>query len=286
MERIINPARLQDQCWNWRHQGQFTALVPTMGCLHEGHLSLVSWARENADRVVVSLFVNPSQFAPNEDLDAYPRNLERDAELAATHGADVLFTPDVEKMYLPGHATWVEVPELTANLCGASRPTHFRGVATVVAKLFMLAIPTLAVFGQKDYQQLLVIRQMTRDLNIPTRVVGRPIVREEDGLALSSRNRNLLPEERAEASSIQKGLQLVQTLVNKGQHDAATLREQAMQYYREHLLQGRLDYLELVDAETLQSVDKINAPVLAATAVHYSKARLIDNILLDIHPTG
>jgi pantoate--beta-alanine ligase len=236
--------------------------------------------------VVVSLFVNPSQFAPNEDLDAYPRSLERDAELAAEHGADVLFVPDVEKMYLPGHATWVDVPELTANLCGASRPAHFRGVATVVAKLFMLAIPTLAVFGQKDYQQFLVIRQMTRDLNIPTRVVGRPTVREKDGLAMSSRNRNLTQEERAEATNIHKGLRLVQTLVDKGQHDAATLRARAMDFYREHLARGRLDYLELVDAETLQSVDKVNAPVLAATAVFYSRARLIDNILLDIHPAS
>jgi pantoate--beta-alanine ligase len=286
VEQVYNPARLQDQCWNWRHQGLFTALVPTMGCLHEGHLSLVSWARQNADRVVVSLFVNPSQFAPNEDLDAYPRSLERDAELAAEHGADVLFVPDVEKMYLPGHATWVDVPELTANLCGASRPAHFRGVATVVAKLFMLAIPTLAVFGQKDYQQFLVIRQMTRDLNIPTRVVGRPTVREKDGLAMSSRNRNLTQEERAEATNIHKGLRLVQTLVDKGQHDAATLRARAMDFYREHLARGRLDYLELVDAETLQSVDKVNAPVLAATAVFYSRARLIDNILLDIHPAA
>ncbi len=284
MERVINPAGLQDLCWNWRHQGQITALVPTMGCLHEGHLSLVSWARQNADRVVVSLFVNPSQFAPNEDLDAYPRTLERDAELAAAHGADVLFTPDVEKMYLPGHATWVEVPDLAGNLCGASRPTHFRGVATVVTKLFLLAIPTVAVFGQKDYQQLLVIRQLARDLNIPTRVVGRPIVREDDGLAMSSRNRNLTPEERAEAPNIHEGLLLAQELVGKGQHDTAVLREQIMNHYTRHLLLGRLDYLELVDADTLQPVDKVSAPVLAATAVHYSRARLIDNILLGTSP--
>ena len=284
MERISNPARLQDLCWGWRHKGLVTALVPTMGYLHEGHLSLISWARQNADRVVVSLFVNPAQFGPTEDLDSYPRNLERDAALAEEKGADILFAPVNEKMYLPGHSTWVEVPDLAKNLCGASRPTHFRGVATVVTKLFLLAIPTVAVFGQKDYQQLLILRQLARDLNIPTRVEGRPIVREADGLALSSRNTNLTAEERAEAPNIYKGLQLAKELVSQGERSVGMLRENLADYYGRALRLGRLDYLDIVDAGTLQSVDRVSAPVLAAIAVQYSRARLIDNTLLDTSP--
>ncbi len=284
MEQIANPPRLQDLCWNWRNKGLITALVPTMGFFHDGHLELMSWARANADKVVVSLFVNPSQFAPTEDLQAYPRDPERDAALAAERGVDVLFTPATEKMYLSGHATWVEAPELAVNLCGKSRPTHFRGVATVVTKLLMLTIPTLAVFGEKDYQQLVIIRRVAKDLNIPSRIVGRPIVREPDGLALSSRNIYLSPEERTQAPRLQAGLALAAELVAGGQRNVEALRTELQRYYLREMPLARLDYLECVDADTLQPVREITGPVLLAVAAYFGKARLIDNKVLHVGP--
>ncbi len=286
MEHIANPARLQDLCWGWRQQGQLMALVPTMGYFHAGHLELMRWARANADKVVVSLFVNPTQFAPTEDLAAYPRDLERDAALAAEQGVDVLFVPPVEKMYLPGDATWVEVPELAQYLCGRSRPTHFRGVTTVVAKLLLLAIPTLAVFGEKDYQQLTIIRRMTRDLFIPTRIVGRPIVREADGLAMSSRNVYLSPEERVQAPRMQQGLQLAAAELRKGQRDTAALAQLVREFYAREIPLGETDYLEFADPDTLHPVSVVSGPVLAAVAVRFGKARLIDNLLIETGSAG
>lgn len=280
MLRIDDPKTFQELALADRAQGLTTALVPTMGYFHEGHLSLMRWARDNADRVYVSLFVNPTQFGPNEDLDAYPRNEERDAKLAAEAGVDVLFAPMRDAVYAPDHATWVQVPDLSEHLCGASRPVHFKGVATVVNILLNLAQPTVAVFGQKDWQQLALIRRMVRDLHIPTRIEGRPIMRETDGLALSSRNVYLSEAERAQAPGLQKGLQYLQTLVAGGEKDAATLKDALRSFYAEHVPAGIVDYVELVDPEAIRPVDRVSGPTLAAVAVELGKARLIDNLLL------
>ena len=278
MLRITAPAAMQELGLVWRREGLTVGLVPTMGYWHEGHLSLMRWARENCDVLVASVFVNPTQFGPGEDLENYPSDLERDSGLARECGVDALFTPVRDEMYAPNHGTWVTVPELTANLCGRSRPVHFRGVATVVCKLFNLVQPTFAVFGQKDWQQLAVIRKMTRELDIPVRVEGRPIVREADGLAMSSRNVYLTAEERAVAPHIRKGLLLLESLVRSGETDADRLRESAMKYFEAHIPMGRLDYLELVDPDTIETVGQVRGDVLAAVAMRLGKARLIDNM--------
>ena len=280
MERIEDLGKFQERRREWRRQGLRVALVPTMGFFHEGHLSLMRFARESADKVAVSLFVNPTQFGPNEDLDSYPRNLEGDALLAAGAGADVLFVPRGEAMYPPGAATFVEVPSLASRLCGASRPTHFRGVCTVVAKLFLLTMPQVAVFGEKDWQQLAILRRMAEDLNFPIRIEGRPIVREADGLAMSSRNVNLDPEERAQAPFLQKGLRLVADQVQNGVRDTAVLRAGLAEYYGANAPLGAVDYLEFVDPKTLEATSLITKETLAAVAVRFSRARLIDNLLL------
>ncbi len=282
MDIIHDPKAFQRVCRDLRRQGRTTALAPTMGFFHAGHLSLMDKARELADTVIVSLFVNPTQFGPTEDLDKYPRDPDRDAELAREHGVDILFTPDPNTMYRPGHATWVQVPELSTGLCGASRPTHFRGVCTVVGKLFHLADPTYAVFGQKDWQQLAIIRRMVKDLDFDVEIVGVPIVREPDGLALSSRNVNLDPDERAQAPAIQSGLQAMAQRVLSGELSADALLSGLRAYYEEHLPLGRVDYAELVDPDSLEPVSRIAEPVLAAVAVHMKRARLIDNLLVEV----
>ncbi len=282
MERIDNPKKFQEICQSWRSRGLVTALVPTMGFFHEGHLSLMSYARSLADKVAVSLFVNPTQFGPAEDLSRYPRALERDAGLAAARGVDVLFTPEASSMYSPDHGTWIEVPELSQGLCGTSRPGHFRGVCTVVAKLFMLAQPNFAVFGEKDWQQLAVIRRMARDLNIPVEIVGRPTVREADGLAMSSRNVNLTPEERQAAPAIRKGLQEARRQVAEGETDAASVVARLKDFYAANLPMARIDYVALVHPATLRPLDEVAGPALLAVALHMSRARLIDNILVGV----
>lgn len=251
-----------------------------MGYFHAGHLALMQWARENADRVYVSVFVNPSQFSPAEDFGAYPRDAEHDARLAEDTGCDVLFMPEVEGMYPPGHATIVEVPDLAKHLCGMSRPNHFKGVATVVSMLLNLAHPTYAVFGKKDRQQLAIIRRMAKDMHLPTEIVGRPTIREADGLAMSSRNSYLTPGERAQAWHIQEGLRQAKSRVESGVSDPAKIKSGLKEYYRENILQGILDYVEIVDEETMQPVDGIGPGSVAAAAVRLGKARLIDNITL------
>ena len=274
---IETPAAMQELALEWRREGLRVGLVPTMGYWHEGHLSLMRWAREHCDVLVASIFVNPTQFGPGEDLENYPSDVERDSALARDCGVDVLFTPVRDDVYFPDHGTWVTVPELTTNLCGRSRPIHFRGVATVVCKLFNLVLPSFAAFGEKDWQQLAVIRKMARELNFPVRVEGRPIVREADGLAMSSRNVYLTPEERAVAPHIQKGLRLLEDLVRSGQTDGAALREAVTQYYAANIPAGKLDYLELVDPSTIEAVERVRGDVLAAVAMRLGKARLIDN---------
>ena len=280
MQIITDPSQLQQTCLQWRAQGQRIALVPTMGFFHAGHESLMEHARSVADKVVVTLFVNPTQFGPGEDLEAYPRDHERDTAVASARGADVLFMPAPGAMYEADHATWVEVPELTRGLCGLTRPTHFRGVCTVVLKLFMLTLPHMAFFGQKDWQQLAIIKRMTRDLNVPVHVEGRPIVREHDGLALSSRNVYLLPDERRQAPAIYAGLRHAADMAARGERDTATLAEAIRGYWREHLPAGTEDYLAFVHPESLVPVSRADGPVLCAVAVRLGKARLIDNMVM------
>jgi pantoate--beta-alanine ligase len=270
----------QKQCFALRCSGQVTVLVPTMGYFHQGHLSLMRWARENANTVLVSLFVNPTQFGPSEDLDRYPRDLERDKELARKEGVDILFTPRPEEVYVSNHDTWVDVPGLSTHLCGRSRPHFFRGVCTVVCKLLNMSLPHKAVFGQKDWQQMVVITRMVRDLNLPVAIVGRPIVREEDGLAMSSRNAYLNNEERRQAAYIFAGLQRVQEWVRDGERDTAALQSDLEEYYAQNIPAGHIDYVHIVHPWELTPVERVESQALAAVAVHIGSARLIDNVLV------
>jgi len=278
MRTISDPGELQRRCLAWKGRGARLGLVPTMGAFHQGHLALMDRARGLCDKLVVSLFVNPAQFGENEDLAAYPRDFEADRARAESVGADLLFAPEPAAMYPPDHATWIDVPDLGRRLCGASRPGHFRGVCTVVAKLFMLIQPEAAVFGQKDWQQLAIIRRMVRDLNIPVRVVGHETVRDPDGLALSSRNAYLTATERAAA--IRQGLLRLARAAEAGQRDAAELTRQLVQDLARDLPAARLDYAEIVDPEDLTPLTRLEGMGLAAVALFLGRARLIDNILL------
>jgi pantoate--beta-alanine ligase len=280
MQILVSPYELSEQCRDWRSRGLGTALVPTMGCYHAGHEDLMRHGRGLAERLVVSLFVNPPQFGPGEDLDSYPRNAERDADIAEACGADVLFMPKADAMYAQDHGTWADVPDMAKKLCGQRRPGHFRGVCTVVLKLFQLSRAEVAVFGNKDWQQQAIIRRMVRDLNIPVRIETRPVVREADGFALSSRNVYLTPEERAQAPEIYRGLRCARELASCGEKDAGMLQKAVLMRWAERLPLGRLDYLAVVHPETLEPVSRIGDPALMACAVHLGKARLIDNILL------
>ena len=280
MDIVSDPMELRERCRQWLRRGVVTGLVPTMGYLHAGHESLLRLARGRVEALVASVFVNPAQFGPEEDLQAYPRDLEHDAALAGKAGVDVLFTPSPEAMYAPGAATWVEVPTLARHLCGASRPIHFRGVCTIVSKLFLLVTPTLAVFGEKDWQQLAIIRRMTADLGFPVEIIGAPIVREADGLALSSRNIYLTPTERSEAVHINKGLALAAGLAASGERDAAAILAGAREYLAAHMPAGTVEYLECVHPGTVAPLARLDGPALFATAVRFSRARLIDNRLV------
>lgn len=282
MDLLADPTLLKQHCQKWRSAGLSIALVPTMGFLHAGHLSLLDHARTLADRLVLSIFVNPAQFGPSEDLDSYPRDLPRDLALAGEHGVDLVFAPEPRAMYFPDHAAWVDVPELGQGLCGASRPGHFRGVCTVVAKLFGLVRPEVAVFGEKDWQQLAIIRRMARDLELGVTIVGRPIFREEGGLAMSSRNVNLTPAERASAPAIRQGLLLVQEALCGGELDAARLGLMFRAHLAEKLTGARVDYAEFVHPEGLSPVARLDGPALFAVAVFLGRVRLIDNILLEV----
>jgi pantoate--beta-alanine ligase len=251
-----------------------------MGFFHAGHEKLMCAGRGEADKLIVSLFVNPTQFGPAEDFSRYPRDPEGDAAVALRNGADILFTPTAEDMYYPDDSTWVSVPALSATLCGIRRPLHFRGVATVVSKLFMLTQPTAAFFGEKDWQQLAVLRRMVRDLYIPVRIVGIPLVREPDGLALSSRNAYLSAEERAQAPHLYKGLCMAKDLVQKGVRDTSVLAAAVREYWSKNFPLCREDYLDFVHPESLESVADASGPTLAAVAIFVSRARLIDNLII------
>ena len=262
-----------------RCKGKKIGFVPTMGYLHEGHLSLVRLSRRDCDLTITSIYVNPTQFGPSEDLERYPRDLDRDHELLGRVGNEVLFYPDDDSMYPPGFQTEVRVKSLTDSLCGASRPWHFPGVTLVVAKLFNIVRPHLAYFGQKDYQQAQVLRRMTEDLNFGIQIVMGPIVRETDGLAMSSRNAYLSDEEREQAIVLSLALKKANRLYLEGDRDCSRLKE-TMRAVLERAPRGRVDYCEIVDAETLAPVEHIEKPSVAALAVYFGKTRLIDNHIL------
>jgi pantoate--beta-alanine ligase len=262
-----------------RRQGKRIGFVPTMGALHEGHLSLVRAAKAQSDVVVVSIFVNPTQFGPNEDLSRYPRPFERDRELLEKEGVDFLFAPAVEEMYPAGAITYVTVEGLSEKLCGKSRPGHFRGVTTVVAKLFHIVDPDQAFFGQKDAAQAAIIRRMVRDLRMPVEIVVCPIVRETDGLAMSSRNTYLDPSQRKQALVLSRALSRVREVFDKGERNSMRLIEPGKQVFAAEP-SVRLDYLEIVDPDTLEPLDTIRRNALVAVAAFVGTTRLIDNIVL------
>jgi pantoate--beta-alanine ligase len=260
-----------------KKRGKRIGFVPTMGALHQGHLSLIRLAKKHSDFVVVSIFVNPTQFGPKEDYKKYPRNLKKDAALCRSAGADLIFSPSPEEIYPKGFFTYVNVEHLTQRLCGASRPGHFKGVATVVSKLFNIVQPDTAVFGQKDAQQLAVIRQMTKDLDLPVKIIGAPIVRETDGLAMSSRNVYLTPEERKQAVALSRALYLAQLKVRNGVKDVKVVKAEMTKLLKRDASLGKIDYIEIVDNETLKSVKQVQKNTLIALAVKFPNARLIDN---------
>ncbi len=263
-------------------RGDVVGFVPTMGYLHEGHLSLIRIARARCDLLVVSIFVNPTQFGPNEDYNDYPRDLERDKALCEKEGVDVLFVPKVEEMYPEGFCTYVEVTgRMTEVLCGKYRPGHFRGVTTVVTKLFNIVMPHFAVFGQKDGQQLAVIKRMVRDLNLPVEIIAAPTVREQDGLAMSSRNEYLTPEERKVAPALYKSLLMAKKLIEQGERRSANIIS-AMRKYIEGAGPFRVQYIDIVDADTMEPLDEVRGKVMIALAAFLGKARLIDNIVIDV----
>jgi pantoate--beta-alanine ligase len=280
IEIIKTTKMMQERSDRMRRQFKTIAFVPTMGFLHEGHLSLVREGKKRGDDLVVSIFVNPSQFAPGEDFESYPRDLDRDLEILQEEGVDAVFNPDDKEIYGDEYQTYVDLEKLPNHLCGISRPIFFKGVATIVAKLFNIVKPHVTIFGQKDYQQLVVIRQMVRDLGFDIEVVGAPTVREPDGLAMSSRNAYLSPEQRTSALSLYDSLQKAQELVENGIQDANLIIDSAAE-----LIQSRpeteIDYINICDTETLVDIQTIDKPVLMALAVKVGKARLIDNMILN-----
>ena len=263
----------------WKKEGKTVGLVPTMGFLHEGHASLIRKCREQNDIVVVSDFVNPTQFGPTEDLEAYPRDFERDSKLCESLGADLIFCPEPSEMYHDPHA-FVSIDTLSETLCGKTRPIHFKGVCTVVTKLFHIVAPDRAYFGQKDAQQLAIIRKMVRDLNFDIEIVGCPIIREEDGLAKSSRNTYLSPEERKAALVLSRSVFLGEKMVKEGERDCKKVIAAMTEEIEKEPL-AKIDYVKIVDLSTMQQIDTIEHGILAAMAVYIGKTRLIDNFMIE-----
>lgn len=278
MQIFHEPKVLQDAALDARSEGRTLALVPTMGALHEGHLNLIRTARAMADLVATSVFVNPTQFGPNEDLDAYPRDFKGDSEKCRAEGVDWLFFPRADEMYPPGHRTFVEVEGWGEVLCGQSRPTHFRGVATVVLKLFGLAQPTHAVFGWKDAQQFLILRKMAEDLNLPVRMIGVETTREPDGLAMSSRNAYLTEQERREAPSLYRALRAANDLANRVPGTPAPEIKAWIRERIESETSAKIDYVDIVSMRTLAPVERVEPGCLIALAAQFGRARLIDNV--------
>lgn len=278
MEILSTVRETRELIRSWTAKGERVGLVPTMGFLHEGHCSLMRKAREENDRVVTSIFVNPMQFGPKEDLSSYPRDFEADTAACENESVDLIFAPTPEEMYPDGFCSFIDMGGLTAELCGKSRPGHFRGVCTVVGKLFNIVQPHKAYFGQKDAQQLAVITRMVRDLNMDIEVVGCPIIREADGLAKSSRNAYLSAEERRAALVVSKAVFEGERLTREGETDAARLVA-AMRAIIEIEPMARIDYIEAVNGLTLEKTERLNGPILVALAVFFGKTRLIDNFM-------
>lgn len=279
MKIIEEISEMQRFALDARAAGKAIALVPTMGYLHDGHASLMRAGRARGDLLVTSIFVNPTQFGAGEDFTAYPRDLERDAEIAAAAGVDVIFAPRATDMYPAGYQTYVDVEKLALPLCGANRPGHFRGVTTVVGKLFNIVQPQVALFGKKDYQQLAVIRRMVADLNFPVEIVGMPIVREADGLAMSSRNTYLSPAERMSALCLNRSIRAAKEQYQAGEKNTAVLRSCVVAIVGAEPV-AVIDYVELRDGATLEEVGRANDQTLLAIAVRIGKTRLIDNCML------
>ena len=270
---------VRKQVKEWKKEGLTIGFVPTMGYLHEGHRSLMEAARKENDKVVVSIFVNPMQFGPTEDLDSYPRDLDKDAVLCEGVGVDLIFHPESQEMYPEGFCSYVDMNGLTTELCGKTRPTHFRGVQTVVLKLFHIVTPDNAYFGQKDAQQLAVIRRMVKDLSVDVTIHGCPIVREEDGLAKSSRNTYLNEKERKAALILSQSLAVGKELIASGETDASRIKQAIADKIATEPL-ARIDYVDVVDFDTITPVDTISGSTLVAIAVYIGKTRLIDNFIL------
>jgi len=279
MEIIKKIALMQEMSDKWRRGGNIISCVPTMGFLHQGHIELLRVGREKGDRSIMTIFVNPTQFGPHEDYGTYPRDTEGDLNKARSTGVAAVFMPTVEEMYPEGFQSAVKVEEITQALCGKSRPGHFAGVTIVVAKLFNITKPHLAIFGEKDYQQLIVIKQMVRDLNMGIEIIGVPTVREKDGLAMSSRNNYLSSEERASALSLKKGLDLARGMVTQGEKDPAKIKNVVRELILDHPF-TEIDYITICDKEKLTDMEIIDRPCLLALAVKVGKTRLIDNLIL------
>jgi len=279
---VREPDEMQRCAMRLRRDGKRIGVVPTMGALHDGHRALIVEARQRCDVLAVTVFVNPTQFDPGEDLAAYPRTFDADLEVCGAEGVDFVFCPTDEMMYGKGYATWVEVKGLTERLCGRSRPVHFRGVTTVVTKLFNVTQPDVAVFGWKDAQQLLVIRRMARDLNFPVEIVGVDTVREDDGLALSSRNKYLLADERAEAPRLHMALQeACRRSKDDGMTDAAELQRGIVEQTEREAPSARIDYVEIVSMDSIEPIERVEAGnTLIALAAFFGSTRLIDNMRL------
>jgi len=281
MKLVDNIARMSTLAKIFKKETKAIGFVPTMGYFHEGHLSLIKTAKKHTDVAVVSIFVNPLQFGPNEDLEKYPRDLKRDEELARSAGADVLFCPSAKEMYPENYSTYVEVKGLTDTLCGASRPGHFRGVTTVVTKLFGIVRPDVAYFGQKDAQQAAIIKKMTEDLNMGIEIKILPIVREKDGLAMSSRNAYLSESERKEAVVIYQALQRAKLMISQGERDVRKIVK-AMEAMVFQSPAAKVDYISIVNSRDLKEMDRLSGEVMVALAVFIGKTRLIDNAIVAV----
>lgn len=278
MEIITTIENIRSIVNHWKDKGYSIGFVPTMGYLHDGHAALIDQARKDNDKVIVSIFVNPTQFGENEDLNSYPRDINRDKSLCEAHKADIIFSPTSDEMYHDRKA-FVNIVELSDTLCGISRPIHFKGVCTVVAKLFNIIQPTNAYFGEKDAQQLAIIRKMVYDLNFPVNIIGVPIVRESDGLAKSSRNTYLSSEERKAATILYKAIQMGKQTIKRGASADSIINTMTEIINTEPL--AKIDYVSVVDANTMQPVHEITSPVLVAMAVYIGSTRLIDNFSFD-----
>ena len=279
MEIIKKIELMQELSDKWRRDGHIISCVPTMGFLHQGHIELLRVGRDKGDRLIMTIFINPTQFGPHEDYEKYPRDTEGDLNKARSAGVDAVFMPTVEEMYPDGFQSTVTVDTITQYLCGKSRPGHFAGVTIVVAKLFNITKPHLAIFGEKDYQQLAVIKQMVRDLNMDIEIIGVPTVRERDGLAMSSRNKYLSPEERLSALSLKKGLDLAKAMVKDGEKDSATIKNAVKELILTHPF-TEIDYVTICDPAKLTDMENVDRPSLLALAVKVGKARLIDNSII------